>query len=105
MGPRGSITVLTYFLSFLFSPSSRHLPPYRGLISAPVFAGRDPSRALATSSLKKEDCIPEWQDLEEKEKTVLEEWFTFFSKRYDIVGKVVRGAGIVEAGEEGGVRS
>ncbi|EED23704.1 progesterone binding protein, putative [Talaromyces stipitatus ATCC 10500] len=54
-----------------------------------VFAGKDASRALAKSSLKKEDCRPEWEDLDDKEKTVLEEWFTFFSKRYNIVGKVV----------------
>ncbi|KAH8428851.1 putative progesterone binding protein [Aspergillus melleus] len=53
-----------------------------------VFAGKDPSRALACSSLKPENCVPEWYDLEDKEKTVLEEWFTFFSKRYNIVGKV-----------------
>ncbi|KJK67065.1 Cytochrome b5-like Heme/Steroid binding domain protein [Aspergillus parasiticus SU-1] len=53
-----------------------------------VFAGKDSSRALACSSLKPEDCRPDWYDLEDKEKTVLEEWFTFFSKRYNIVGKV-----------------
>lgn len=54
----------------------------------PVFAGKDPSRALATSSLKAEDCVPDWDDLDDKYKTVLSEWFTFFSKRYNIVGKV-----------------
>ncbi|KAJ5144067.1 Cytochrome b5 [Penicillium bovifimosum] len=53
-----------------------------------VFAGKDASRALASSSLKPEDCVPEWYDLPDKEKTVLDEWFTFFSKRYNIVGKV-----------------
>jgi len=53
-----------------------------------VFAGKDPSRALATSSLKPEDCRPDWRDLDDKEKTVLDEWYTFFSKRYNIVGKV-----------------
>ncbi|KAI9686665.1 MAG: hypothetical protein M1820_010593 [Bogoriella megaspora] len=53
-----------------------------------VFAGKDASRALAQSSLKVEDARPEWQDLSEKEKTVLEEWFTFFSKRYNVVGQV-----------------
>ncbi|RHZ48552.1 putative progesterone binding protein [Aspergillus thermomutatus] len=53
-----------------------------------VFAGKDPSRALACSSLKPEDCRPDWYDLDDKEKTVLSEWFTFFSKRYNIVGKV-----------------
>ncbi|KAJ5882128.1 uncharacterized protein N7529_000800 [Penicillium soppii] len=53
-----------------------------------VFAGKDASRALACSSLKPEQCVPEWYDLDDKEKTVLNEWFTFFSKRYNIVGKV-----------------
>lgn len=53
-----------------------------------VFAGKDASRALAQSSLKLEDCKPEYDDLGDKEKTVLNEWFTFFSKRYNIVGRV-----------------
>ena len=53
-----------------------------------VFAGKDPSRALALSSLKPEECVPEWHDLEDSSKTVLEEWFSFFSKRYNIVGQV-----------------
>ncbi|KAL1957135.1 hypothetical protein VTO42DRAFT_6278 [Malbranchea cinnamomea] len=53
-----------------------------------VFAGKDSSRALARSSLKPEDCRPEWYDLDDKEKGVLEDWFKFFSKRYNIVGKV-----------------
>jgi hypothetical protein len=53
-----------------------------------VFVGKDASRALAKSSLKPEDCVPEWYDLDEKEKTTLDEWYTFFSKRYNIVGKV-----------------
>ncbi|KAJ5495658.1 Membrane steroid-binding protein 2 [Penicillium diatomitis] len=53
-----------------------------------VFAGKDASRALARSSLKPEECVPEWHDLDEKEKKTLDEWYTFFSKRYNIVGKV-----------------
>jgi hypothetical protein len=53
-----------------------------------VFAGKDASRALALSSTKEEDAQPEWEDLGDKEKNVLNEWFTFFSKRYNIVGKV-----------------
>ncbi|KAK5073907.1 hypothetical protein LTR51_004490 [Lithohypha guttulata] len=53
-----------------------------------VFAGKDPSRALASSSLKADECVPDWYDLEEEKKTVLNDWFKFFSKRYDIVGKV-----------------
>lgn len=53
-----------------------------------VFAGKDPSRALATSSLKPEDCVPDWSDLDDSHKTVLGEWYTFFSKRYNVVGQV-----------------
>lgn len=53
-----------------------------------VFAGKDASRALAQSSLKKEECRPEWEDLSDEHKKVLNDWFTFFSKRYNVKGKV-----------------
>lgn len=53
-----------------------------------VFAGKDPSRALASSSLKAEECVPDWFDLPDEKKTVLNDWYKFFSKRYNIVGKV-----------------
>jgi hypothetical protein len=53
-----------------------------------VFAGKEPNRALARSSLKTEDCIAEWENLDDKEKQVLADWYTFFSKRYNIVGKL-----------------
>lgn len=56
-----------------------------------MFAGKDASRALAKSSLKPSDCVPEWSDLPESEKKTLNDWFTFFSKRYNIVG-IVEGA-------------
>lgn len=56
-----------------------------------MFAGKDASRALAKSSLKPEDCVPEWSDLPESEKKTLDDWFTFFSKRYNIVG-IIEGA-------------
>ena len=56
-----------------------------------VFAGKDASRALATTSVKPEDVRPEWADLSDKEKQVLQDWVTFFSKRYAVVGKVVGG--------------
>ncbi len=55
-----------------------------------VFAGKDPSRALAQSSLNPEDCRSDYDDLEEKDKKVLDDWFLFFSKRYNIVGRVVQ---------------
>lgn len=54
-----------------------------------VFTGKDSSRALAKSSLNPDDCRPEWSDLDDSEKKVLEDWFTFFSKRYNVVGKVL----------------
>jgi len=53
-----------------------------------VFAGKDASRALAMSSVKPEDVSDKWEDLGEKEQKVLDDWMTFFSKRYNIVGKV-----------------
>ncbi|PHH71798.1 hypothetical protein CDD80_4989 [Ophiocordyceps camponoti-rufipedis] len=56
-----------------------------------VFAGKDASRALAKSSTKPEDVSPEWKDLDDKEKGVLDDWITFFSKRYNVVG-IVEGA-------------
>ncbi|EKD20904.1 hypothetical protein LZ554_007234 [Drepanopeziza brunnea f. sp. 'monogermtubi'] len=56
-----------------------------------VFAGHDASRALGMTSTKPEDVRPDWADLPDKEKGVLEDWLTFFSKRYNIVG-VVEGA-------------
>ncbi|KAF2486859.1 cytochrome b5-like heme/steroid binding domain-containing protein [Neohortaea acidophila] len=53
-----------------------------------IFAGRDASRALAQSSLKEEDCRPDWYDLADEHKKVLNDWHTFFSKRYNVKGKV-----------------
>ena len=55
-----------------------------------VFAGKDASRALAKTSLKAEDCVPEWEDLDEKEIGCMNDWFSFFEQRYNIVGKVHR---------------
>ena len=40
------------------------------------------------SSVKPEDVRPEWEDLGDKEKKVLDEWMIFFGKRYNVVGKV-----------------
>jgi hypothetical protein len=55
-----------------------------------VFTGKDASRALGKMSLEEKDCVAEWEDLDDKEKKVLDDWFTFFSKRYNIVGVVER---------------
>lgn len=56
--------------------------------TATVFAGKDASRALGKTSTKPEDVSPEWHDLSDKEKSTLNDWVTFFSKRYNVVGKV-----------------
>lgn len=53
-----------------------------------AFSGHDASRALAQSSLDKEQVRADYEDLTEEQKKVLDQWFTFFSKRYSIVGKV-----------------
>lgn len=39
-------------------------------------------------STKPADVRPDWFDLADKEKQTLNDWFTFFSKRYNIVGTV-----------------
>ncbi|KAI0896760.1 cytochrome b5 [Annulohypoxylon nitens] len=64
---------------------------YREGGSYHVFAGKDASRALGKTSTKAEDVSPEWQDLPDKEKQTLDDWITFFSKRYNVVG-IVQGA-------------
>ncbi|KAI9664432.1 MAG: hypothetical protein M1829_005825 [Trizodia sp. TS-e1964] len=56
--------------------------PYHAL------AGRDASRALAKSSLQAGDIGGPWGDLDAKERSVLEDWVVFFSKRYNVVGTI-----------------
>lgn len=53
-----------------------------------MFAGKDASRALGKTSTKAEDVSADWSDLSDKEKGVLNDWITFFSKRYNVVGRV-----------------
>ncbi|KAG8699269.1 hypothetical protein FRC09_006718 [Ceratobasidium sp. 395] len=53
-----------------------------------LLAGKDASVALGKSSLKPEDAVPDWSTLEESEKQTLEQWHGFFTKKYNIVGKV-----------------
>ena len=66
-------------------------PPSNGALTHIVFAGHDASKALGKTSTKAEDVSPDWSELSDKEKGVLDDWYTFFSKRYNIVG-VVQGA-------------
>jgi len=58
------------------------------LIVLVVFVGKDASRALGKTSTKPEDVSADYSTLDDKEKQTLEDWYTFFSKRYNIVGKV-----------------
>lgn len=53
-----------------------------------VFTGRDASRALAKSSLEDADCVDDIDGLTEEELTTLKDWNTFFSYRYNVVGRV-----------------
>jgi hypothetical protein len=73
----------------LFSSLPFHLPFAHTVIT--VFAGKDASRALGKTSTKFEDVSSEWKDLSDKDKGTLNDWVTFFSKRYNVVG-VVEGA-------------
>lgn len=54
-----------------------------------VFAGKDASRALGMSSLKPEDAVADYSTLTPEELGVLDDWMKYFTKRYNIVGKVV----------------
>ncbi|KDE05573.1 hypothetical protein MVLG_04068 [Microbotryum lychnidis-dioicae p1A1 Lamole] len=55
-----------------------------------IFTGKDASCALGKSSLKIEDADPDYSKLNEEEMKVLDDWFKYFAKRYNIVGKVVQ---------------
>ncbi|KAG1752853.1 cytochrome b5 [Suillus lakei] len=43
-----------------------------------IFAGKDGSKGLGKSSLNLEDAVPDYSDLPENEKNVLNDWFSFF---------------------------
>ncbi|KAG9316796.1 cytochrome b5-like heme/steroid binding domain-containing protein [Chiua virens] len=53
-----------------------------------IFAGKDGSKGFGMSSLKPEDAVPDYSTLPENELKVLEDWHSFFKKRYNIVGRV-----------------
>ncbi|KAI3628893.1 hypothetical protein CBS14141_000596 [Malassezia furfur] len=54
-----------------------------------VFAGKDASRGLGMSSLKPEDAVSDYSTLTEAQMKVLNDWFEYYKKRYNIVGKLV----------------
>ncbi|KAJ7183868.1 cytochrome b5 [Mycena filopes] len=53
-----------------------------------IFAGKDGSKGLGMSSLKEEHAVPDYTDLNEGDRKVLDDWHAFFMKRYNIVGLV-----------------
>ncbi|KAG8800802.1 hypothetical protein FRC17_006804 [Serendipita sp. 399] len=53
-----------------------------------VFAGKDASKGLALSSVKPEDAVPDYSELNEEAKKTLDGWYEFFQKRYNIMGTV-----------------
>ncbi|PWN43146.1 cytochrome b5 [Ceraceosorus guamensis] len=55
-----------------------------------IFAGKDASRALGMSSLKAEDANADYSTLDEKQMKVLDDWVAYYTKRYNIVGKLVK---------------
>ncbi|WWC86457.1 uncharacterized protein L201_001334 [Kwoniella dendrophila CBS 6074] len=54
-----------------------------------VFAGKDASKGLGMSSLDIKDAVPDYSSLNESQMNTLNQWESFFEKRYNIVGKVV----------------
>lgn len=54
-----------------------------------AFVGKDASRALAKSSLDKSDTeSTDISNLTEKEMKTLDDWYKFFEKRYNVIGKL-----------------
>ncbi|KAJ6480478.1 cytochrome b5 [Mycena vitilis] len=54
-----------------------------------IFAGKDGSKGLGMSSLKEEHAVPDYSELSEADRKVLDDWHAFFTKRYNVVGRVV----------------
>lgn len=44
-----------------------------------IFAGKDGSKGLGMSSLKPETAVPDYSDLDEKDRKVLDDWHSFFT--------------------------
>ncbi|KAK6358955.1 hypothetical protein TWF696_000127 [Orbilia brochopaga] len=61
-----------------------------------IFSGKDASHGLGKSSLKPEDAHADYSKLDESGMETLNNWHTFFSKRYNIMGRL-EGSSPVEA--------
>ncbi|PWN91260.1 cytochrome b5 [Acaromyces ingoldii] len=71
---------------FDVSPKREMYSPGKGYH---IFAGKDGSRGLGMSSLKPEDAVADYSTLDDKQRKVLDDWVAYYTKRYNIVGKLV----------------
>ncbi|KAI9139925.1 cytochrome b5-like heme/steroid binding domain-containing protein [Paraphysoderma sedebokerense] len=55
-----------------------------------VFAGKDASKALGMSSLKEEDCVADYSGLNESQLKVLNDWESFYRKKYPVIGQIIQ---------------
>ncbi|OWZ60802.1 hypothetical protein AYX15_06945 [Cryptococcus neoformans] len=55
-----------------------------------VFAGKDGSKGLGMSSLDAKDAVADYSSLNESQMQTLNQWESFFEKRYSVVGRVVQ---------------
>ncbi|KAI9638227.1 cytochrome b5-like heme/steroid binding domain-containing protein [Dioszegia hungarica] len=53
-----------------------------------VFAGKDASKGLGMSSLDAKDAVADYSGLDDKQLKTLDQWESFFEKRYNVVGRV-----------------
>ncbi|CAG8726497.1 2047_t:CDS:2, partial [Dentiscutata erythropus] len=51
-----------------------------------AFAGKDASKGLATGSMT--DVVGDYSSLDESQLKTLNEWYDYFARKYNIVGKV-----------------
>nr|ODN87516.1 hypothetical protein L203_03293 [Cryptococcus depauperatus CBS 7841] len=71
---------------FDVSPRAEMYGPGKGYH---VFAGKDGSKGLGMSSLDPQDAVADFSTLNETQLNTLNQWESFFEKRYNVVGKVV----------------
>ncbi|WVO16851.1 hypothetical protein L204_104537 [Cryptococcus depauperatus] len=71
---------------FDVSPRAEMYGPGKGYH---VFAGKDGSKGLGMSSLDPKDAVADFSTLNETQLNTLNQWESFFEKRYNVVGKVV----------------
>ncbi|KAJ3574921.1 hypothetical protein NP233_g1437 [Leucocoprinus birnbaumii] len=62
-----------------------------------IYAGKDGSRGLGKTSLTAEDAIADYGDLSKQEKKVLDNWYKYFLKRYNVIGRVIDGPQVPES--------